>query len=51
MKNLFEIPVLLTLDGIAFGHGDPLPGTDPPKTCSTGCDKGCQNGGCFPGSG
>lgn len=50
MKSLFEIPVLLTMDGIAFGHGDPLPGVDP-NSCSTGCDKGCRNGGCFPGSG
>lgn len=51
MKNLFEVPELLTLDGMVLGIGDPAGDKDPPNQCTHGCDKGCDGGGCFPGSG
>ncbi len=50
MKNLFELPELFTLDGTVFGSGIPDPAKDWPNRCTGGCDKGCDPGGCFPGS-
>ena len=49
MKNLFEIPELLTLDGTVFADGGPAGDKDPPNTCAAGCDIGCAPGACSPG--
>lgn len=48
MKNLFELPELLTLDGQSVTGSDDLGW----KTCNTGCNDGCSGGytGNAPGS-
>ena len=48
MRKLFEMPELLTIDGTAFTGEFSTEGD--PNSCGKGCDAGCHNGGCFPGS-
>lgn len=39
MKNLFEMPELLTLDGTKYIDDMPVAGSN-----GSGCDKGCHSG-------
>lgn len=50
MKNMFELPTLMTLDGLDLGAGSSICGEVYPNICEKGCDKGCVAGGCYPGA-
>ncbi len=42
MKPLFEMPELLTLDGLDFGLNNSF--AVGPNTCGHGCKSGCHSG-------